>query len=73
MVQKPEADEDIIKDACGRIEAAARKMDCDGLESVFEEIDAYRIPEGQADLFKKLKAASDRFEYSKILELLGNV
>lgn len=73
VVQKPEADEDIIKDACSRIEAAARKMDCDGLESVFEEMDAYRIPEGQADLFKKLKAASDRFEYSKILELLGNV
>ncbi len=68
--QKTEADEDVMNDMFARLKRAADEMDCDGLEYVFELMKAYRIPESDADLFKKLKAASDRFEYGKILELL---
>ena len=69
--EKPEADPDLMKDAIERIKSAAEAMDCDDLEEIFDEMKEYRIPQNDAQLFGKLKAASERFEYGTILELLG--
>lgn len=69
---KPYADESIMMDAYARIMSAANEMDCDGLEAVFAKMDEYRIPEADSEFFKKIKTASDRYEYGTILELLKN-
>ena len=45
-------------------------MDCDKLEEIFGEVAEYRIPDDKAELFKKLKSASDNFAYDDILECL---
>ncbi|MBO4904402.1 MAG: response regulator [Lachnospiraceae bacterium] len=67
---RPEADTELINRAYDQIRKAADDMDCDRLETVFEEMKAYRIPEDEAELFGKLRAASERFEYATIIELL---
>ena len=68
---KPEADESLMKEMYEKLSKAAKEMDCDGLESVFDRMKKYRIPESEVSLYRDLKTAADRFEYSEILELLG--
>lgn len=67
---KPEASGEDIKRCLEEIKAAANDMDCDRLEKIFEEMDSWRIPDEHAQLWNKLKEASDQFDYDKILELL---
>ena len=55
------------------IRDAADEMDCDRLESVFNEIEQYRIPEEKSELFRKLKDCADQYDYSGILEFFGQV
>ena len=57
-------------DVFAEIRAAADDMDCGRLESIFSEMEGYSIPQAQKDLYGKLKAASDNYDYDKILELL---
>ena len=49
---------------------AAEEMDCDRLEEIFTEMEDYRIPDGEVELYKKLKQAVDHFDYEGILTLL---
>ena len=67
---KAEADEDLMADVFAEIRAAADDMDCGRLESIFSEMEGYSIPQAQKDLYGKLKAASDSYDYDRILELL---
>ena len=67
---KPEADSGRMKSAYGEIHSAAEDMDCDRLETVFAEMDGYSIPAKDAELWKKLKDASDNYDYEVILRLL---
>ena len=67
---KPEADSEMLKKAFDDIRTAADDMDCDRLESIFEEMSGYSIPEAERELFSKVKSAADDFDYDAILELL---
>ena len=67
---KPEADEGLMASVYEELAAAAGDMDCDRLEAVFGEMEAYRVPKADKDLFVKLKAATERYEYDTITELL---
>ncbi|MBO4889593.1 MAG: response regulator [Lachnospiraceae bacterium] len=68
---RPEADERLIRDSLDEIWSAANDMDCDRLETVFDGLRPYRIPDEYGALFAKLKTASDNYEYDRILDLLG--
>lgn len=68
---RPEADPDIIEGVLEEIKAAAEDMDCERLDSIFEEMSEYSIPQDSAKLYENLKDASDRYEYKKIVELLS--
>ena len=68
---KPEASEEVMSSAFEEIKAAADAMDCDRLESIFDEMNEYSIPEKDAELFSKLKHASDNFDYDEIINLLS--
>jgi CheY-like chemotaxis protein/nitrogen-specific signal transduction histidine kinase/HPt (histidine-containing phosphotransfer) domain-containing protein len=68
---KPQADPEQIKRALEDVLQAAGEMDCIALDSIFEEMSAYSMPAEQAELWKKLKEASDHFDYEGIEKLLG--
>ena len=68
---KPEADPALMQGVYEEIRSAADDMDCDRLEGVFEEMQDYRIPADEEELFGKLKSAADMFDYDTILELLN--
>ncbi|MCR5094798.1 MAG: response regulator [Lachnospiraceae bacterium] len=68
---KPEADAQMMADVYEEIREAAESMDYDLLESIFEEMKNYRIPQTEKELFGKLKEASLRFDYDAIVELCG--
>ncbi len=66
----PEMDEDMLKTFVERIREEAEKMDCDGLERVFKEMDEYNIPEAFRERYNKIRIMADQFDYEKVLELL---
>ncbi|MBR5967709.1 MAG: Hpt domain-containing protein, partial [Lachnospiraceae bacterium] len=67
---KPEADADMMEGVFDEIRSSAECMDCDALEVIFEEMDNYRIPEADRDLFAKLKAAAGIYDYDAIVKLI---
>ena len=67
---KPEADMDLMEGVYEELRAAAEEMDSDRLDDIFAEMEDYRIPEKEAELYKKLKYAAEHFDYENILSLL---
>ncbi|MBO4415574.1 MAG: response regulator [Lachnospiraceae bacterium] len=67
---KPEADPTMMQEAYGLLKQAALSMECEMLDDVFTEMEAYHIPESDSELWKKLKEATDQFDYDTVLELL---
>ena len=45
-------------------------MDCDRLEAIFAELEDYRIPSEEEELFGQLKRAVAEFDYDTVLTLL---
>jgi signal transduction histidine kinase/CheY-like chemotaxis protein/HPt (histidine-containing phosphotransfer) domain-containing protein len=68
--EKPEADAVLMESVYEEMREAAEEMDCDRLEEIFTEMEDYRIPDGEVELYKKLKQAVDHFDYEGILALL---
>ena len=68
--EKPEADAALMEDVWEELRSAADEMDGDRLEAVFDEMEAYRIPEEQSELYGKLKDSTSRLDYEAILKLL---
>lgn len=68
---KPEADMELLEGVYEELRAAAEEMDCDRLDDIFSEMEEYRIPVQEAELYKKLKQAADHFDYETILSLLS--
>ncbi len=68
--EKPEADEKQMEGIYKELRAAAEEMDCERLDAIFARMEGYRIPAKDAELYGKLKAASDRFDYDSVLSLL---
>ncbi len=69
---KPEADPDLMSAVMEEIKAGAGDMDCERLDSIFGEMEGYRISEGSRELYGKLKEASEKYEYKTIVKLLDD-
>ena len=67
---RPLADDSMMEGVMDDIRSSAESMDCNALEDIFREMDNYRIPEGLADVYAKIKAAAAIYDYDAILELL---
>jgi hypothetical protein len=52
------------------LRSAADDMDCDRLSSIFSEMETYSIPKEDNELWKKLKQASENYDYNTILNML---
>lgn len=68
--ERPEAGEEFMKEAFGKIRSAADDMDCDRLEEIIKEMNAYRIPGKYEELFRKVSESAAGFEYEEIVGLL---
>ncbi len=67
---KPEADPDLMKEVYSEIRSAAEDMDIDRLESVFDEMKGFKIPESDRELYEALETAYASFDYAGILQLI---
>ena len=68
---KFEADRDMMAGIFEEIREAAEDMDSDYLEDIIARMSDYRIPEERVELWNRIKAASDRFDYEAITEALN--
>ncbi|MCR4590742.1 MAG: response regulator [Lachnospiraceae bacterium] len=67
---KAEAAPEVIKEILEEIRTAAENMDIDGLDTAFEKLSDYEIPEGDKELFKALESSYTVFDYDGILTKL---
>jgi CheY-like chemotaxis protein len=72
QTEKPEADEYIMEEVYSQIKEAAQDMDCETLEDILAEMEEYSIPENDAELYGKVKAAIGNYDYDGIAELLAD-
>ncbi len=71
--EKPEADRELLEGVFAEIRSAAEEMDGDRLEDIFSEMQEYRIPQDQEELYTKLKEATSQLDYGEILTILDTV
>ncbi|MCR5250218.1 MAG: response regulator [Lachnospiraceae bacterium] len=68
---RPEAGPDILSKFFDELDSAAEDMDSDLIEKMLTDMEAYRIPSGEEELFRSLHLASEQFDYEGIRELLN--
>ena len=68
---KPLITEYDLNEAFEAMKDAAATFDYDTLTFVFESLDEYKLPEVEAELYKKIKAAASKLDWTKINELLN--
>ncbi len=66
----PEADQELMDQVFGKMREAAEDMDLDMLEEALDLLKGYSVPEKERELFQKVKAAADQFEYDAVSALL---
>ncbi len=49
---------------------AADDMDCDRLEGILQEMEEYSIPDKYAELWKKIREATENYDYGRVSELI---
>jgi CheY-like chemotaxis protein len=69
--EKPEADAEMMDAILEEIRLAAESMDIDQLESIFDEMEEYQIPQEQEELWQQLVKAARQYDYQKIVSILA--
>ncbi|MCR5717148.1 MAG: DegV family EDD domain-containing protein [Lachnospiraceae bacterium] len=67
---RPLADPEMIKSAYAAMKTAAENMDISVIESVLEELKAYRIAEPEEARFAKIKECYEMFDYDGIVSAI---
>lgn len=68
---RPEAERELMESVYEEVLSAALDWDCERLDSIFAEMEDYRIPEEDEDLYEKLRDATEKYEYREIVRLLS--
>ena len=68
---KPEADAALMKKAFDEFKAAAGDMDCNRLDAMACELEAYSIPADKRELYSKIASAIEQYDYAAIVKLLS--
>lgn len=69
--EKPVADEFLMQGIYDGLRDAAESMDCDMLENIMKEIEAYEIPAAEKERFDLIREKADMLDYDGILEALA--
>ena len=67
----PIASRAMMASVYGEIKVAAREMDYERLDQIFDRMKDFRIPEDEQKLFDELKNADENFRYDTMLKLLS--
>ena len=70
-VNKPEADDELMKSVYESFAEAAEQQDCDMFDAVYDELREYSIPEKERERWELILEAYQKFDYEKILELVN--
>ncbi len=70
---KPEADRELLKDVYNEIKAAASDFDCETLQTIFDEMNDYRIPDSDKDVWDKINDAFQKYDYDGILDIIDRI
>ncbi len=62
------ADADRMNRVYNDIKTAAEDMDSDRLDQIFSEMDSFIIPDEEKELFDRIRAAADDFDYMAVVE-----
>ncbi len=69
---KPVADPGLMEDFYSAISDAAGAMDLDTLEAAFEEMKEYSVPDSDIEIWNKVKAAFDSFDYEGMVNIIAS-
>ena len=67
---KEVADADRMNRVYNDIKAAAEDMDSDRLDEIFSKMDSFIIPDDEKELFERIRAAADDFDYIAVTGLV---
>ncbi len=67
---RPDADARLMEEVYGSLREAAEDMDCDRLEEIFSRMNGYVIPEGEIELWDKVREAAGQYDYELIRRML---
>ena len=67
---KPAADPELMEAVFEELRLAADDMDCDRLEGILQEMEEYSIPDKYAELWKKIREATENYDYGRVSELI---
>lgn len=67
---KPEAEDFMMEGFFDMVKEAAQKFDYDGIENAFSDLEGYRIPEKDKELFNTIREGFDIIDYDSILNAL---
>ena len=70
--EMPEADSELMDTVFEGIKEAAEANDSDGIMEIFAEIEGYRIPDADAELYHNLQMATEKSDFDAIISLLSN-
>ena len=68
--ERPEADPELMTSVYAELHSAAEDMDCGRLQTIFKEMDAYTIPEADAEVWRKVREAAGKFDYDGVVQAL---
>lgn len=69
--EMPEADAELMDTVYEEVKASAEANDAESIDAVFAEIEGYRLPDSDAELCQKIKAAAENSDFEAILSLLS--
>ncbi len=70
-LNKREAESYLVEELFEELKDAADEEDDERIQSLFENMEGYRIPKGSAKLYKKVKKAAEAGDYEGICRLLA--
>ena len=70
---KPLIDDDQLNEAFEAMKDIASSFDYDSLMFVIQSLDEYKLPDDKAEIYKQIKIAAEKLEWTKINELLKDV
>jgi len=68
---KPLIDDAELAEAFESMKEIASAFDYDSMQFVFESLDAYKLPDAEIERYKKIKDATEKLNWEKVLELLN--
>ncbi len=69
---RPMADEFLMESIYEGFREAAEAMDCDMVQDIIKEIEAYAIPESEKEKFERILEKANMYDYDGILQVLEN-